>query len=297
MSYLLQTISKIKIEYFLKIVFKDNSVEVINGKKPYWDLKKILIKRFNLNSFFEINDRFIVDFFNDKIEKIDLKAICYNQNTFTKIDVFKDFLFDLNDINYTLKDFQNKNHLSENNINDSISNKIIEESEEKNISKENFPNFFKTKHKEYLEIYDNFIHPDNEYLNIFPSKLSLSEAFNFLQKKDIYDPIDFFSEEYFEELVKGYEESKLLYGRNKSDDFSFYVDSKVIELHKDLHRSTESYKKWKAKQNINKSNSRHNYYRSNRWEDDFSSNDGYRETYCSYCMETPCQCSDNSDFQ
>ncbi|WP_343664323.1 hypothetical protein [Chryseobacterium mucoviscidosis] len=295
MSHLLQTISKIKIEYFLKIVFKDNSVGIINGKTPYWDLKKTLIKRFNLNSFFEISDNFIIDFFWNRIETFDLKAICFSQNTFVKIDVFDDFLFDIKDINYQLKDFQNINYISEKNINDFIFDKIIEESEEKNISKDSFPHFVESKHKEFVRSYEKFINSDEEYLNIFPTKLNLSETFNFLQKKDIYDPVDFFAEEYFKNLYKGYEESKLIDGVKTSFNLDPEKLSYVIELHKDLHRSTESYKKWKVKQDTSKYNS--NYYRNNRWEDDFSLHDTYRERNCSYCMEIPCQCSDNSDFQ
>ena len=158
---------------------------------------------------------------------------------------------------------------------------------ENNISNESFLRIHEVRQKEFYGYYDAFIKSQEEYSNIYPSKLNMIETINFLKNKDIYDAVDFFSDEYFDELYRGYEESKMLYTEKGSNL------KEQIELLQDLHRSTDAYKKWKVMQFQKKINNS-NY--NNRDVNYFCNND-YRENYCPYCMESPCQCSDNQDFQ
>ena len=93
MSYLLETYSKIKIEYILKITFKDGLFKLLHGKTPYFDFKKYVQNKLNLNNYFEINHSFFFFFLFYKIIYILLKAILFNGNKFKTVNVFEDFSF------------------------------------------------------------------------------------------------------------------------------------------------------------------------------------------------------------
>lgn len=299
MSHLLYSPSKIKIEYYLKIEFKDNSIRIINGKTPYFDLKNILIKTYQLNPFFRVNDDFFASFFEDKITKIDLKGIQFINGKFEKINVIDKFLYNEREINYCLKDFSGKKSISSNTIQNLMSDKIFNDCKEKKLSNDCFIQLFENKIADFLKYYNYLVNSDEEYLNVFPSKFNLSNSFRFLEEKDIYDAIDFFQEEYINELIASHEETQMIYGNKQS---KYYTDDeleRVINFNKEMHRTTDAYKRWKAKKEASKTFYKNSYKKYNdRWDDDvFSNNDNYGERYCSYCMETPCQCSDNSDYQ
>ena len=287
MSYLLETYSKIKIEYILKITFKDGLFKLLHGKTPYFDFKKYVQNKLNLNNYFEINHSFFLTILEDKITDISLKAILLNGNKFKAVNVFEDFHYDKNEIDLDLNSLEKKVFLSNKTINNKFSELFLKEMKENNISNESFLRIHEVRQKEFYGYYDAFIKSQEEYSNIYPSKLNMIETINFLKNKDIYDAVDFFSDEYFDELYRGYEESKMLYTEKGSNL------KEQIELLQDLHRSTDAYKKWKVMQFQKKINNS-NY--NNRDVNYFCNND-YRENYCPYCMESPCQCSDNQDFQ